>query len=132
MVELVPLEASEFGEIKKTKLSTTYFEVPLELRFHVDKDNFKKSVKIAIGGRVGVLMSSHTKVKYEVDGNGNKLKLKDNYELNRFRYGAQASLGVAGISLYFYWGLNDLFEKGRGPEGTAASQNQLGIAFNLF
>ena len=132
MIEIVPLEASEFGEVKKTKLAVTYFEVPLELRWHLDKDNFKKSVKIAVGGRVGVRLTSHTKVKYEVDGNDNILKLKDSYELNRFRYGLQGSAGFGGVSFYFYWGLNDLFEKGRGPEDTAATQNQFGIAFNLF
>ncbi len=131
-VELVPLEFAEFGEVKKTKLATTYFEVPLEFRFHLNKDDFKSSVKIGVGGKIGVLMSSHTKVKYELDGETNTMKLKDSFELNRFRYGAQVNVGVAGISLYYYWGLNKLFKSGKGPEGTDATQNQFGIAFNLF
>lgn len=131
-ITVEPLEITEYGDVQKTKLATTYFEVPLELRFHVNKDNFKKTAKISIGGKVGVLMSSHTKIKYEFLGEKQKLKTKDNYNLNRFRYGLQASVGVAGIAAYFYYGLNDLFEKDEGPEGTATNQIQAGIAISVF
>ncbi|GJM30189.1 MAG: hypothetical protein DHS20C17_28240 [Cyclobacteriaceae bacterium] len=131
-VSTEPLETIEFGEVKKTKLAATYFEVPVELRFHFNKNNFRKSGKITIGGKFGILMSSHTKVKYDHLGEKQKLKIKDNYNLNRFRYGIQGSLGIAGIAAYFYYGLNDLFEKGKGPEGTATSQVQAGIAISIF
>ena len=131
-ISIEPLEPVEFGEIKKTKLATTYFEVPLELRYHINKDNFKKSVKIAVGGKVGILMSSHTKVNFKNYGENQKLKVKDNYNLSRFRYGLQGSLGFAGVAAYFYYGLNDLFEKDKGPEGTTTSQMQAGIAISLF
>lgn len=131
-ISIEPLEPLEYGEVKKTKLATTYFEVPLELRFHVNKDNFKKSIKVAIGGKAGILLSSHTKVNHKYLGENQKLKVKDNYNLNRFRYGLQASLGVAGISAYFYYGLNDMFEKGKGPEETTTSQMQAGVAISIF
>lgn len=131
-VSVQPLEVSEYGDVKKTKLAATYFEVPLELRFHVNKDNFKKTAKISIGGKVGVRMSSHTKVKYERLGEKQTLKTKDNYNLSTFRYGLQGSIGVAGIAAYFYYGLNDLFKKDEGPEGTATNQMQAGIAISVF
>ena len=131
-ISVEPLEVTEYGEVKKTKLAANYFEVPLELRFHVNKDNFKKSAKISIGGKVGVLMSSHTKIKYEHLGEKQKLKAKDNYNLSTFRYGLQGSIGIAGIAAYFYYGLNDLFKKDKGPEGTATSQIQTGITISIF
>ena len=131
-VSLEPLEILEFGDVKKTKLATTYLEVPLELRFHFNKDNFKKTFKLAVGGKVGMLISSHTKVNFEQLGENQKLKTKDNFELNRFRYGVQGSLGYAGISVYYYYGLNDMFEKGRGPEATQAFQTQVGLAISVF
>jgi hypothetical protein len=131
-ITIEPLEPGEYGEVKKTKLATTYFEVPLELQFHFNKDNFKKSIKLGVGGKVGVLLSSHTKVNYKFLGENQKLKTKDNFNLNRFRYGLQASLGVAGISAYFYYGLNDMFEKGKGPEATTTSQMQAGLAISVF
>lgn len=129
---VAPLEVAEFGSINKTKLATTSFEVPFELRFHLDKDDFKKSFKVGVGGKIGVLMSSHTKVNFELDGDKSKLKTKDNFELNRFRYGLQANVGIAGISVYYYYGINDLFKSDKGPEGTAASQSQVGVSINLF
>jgi hypothetical protein len=132
LVSLEPLEPVEFGEIKKTKLATTYFEVPIELRFHFNKDNFKKSIKISVGGKAGILMSSHTKINFNQYGEDQKLKTKDNFNLSRFRYGLQGSVGVAGISAYFYYGLNDMFEKGKGPEATKASQMQAGISISVF
>ncbi len=131
-VSLEGLDPSEYGSVKRTKLATTYFEIPLELRYHFNKDNFKKSVKLSVGGKVGILMSSHTKVKFDHLGEKQKVKVKDNFNLNRFRYGLQGSLGVAGISAYFYYGLNDLFEKGKGPEATTASQMQTGLLISIF
>lgn len=131
-ISIEPLEPLEYGEVKKTKLATTYLEIPLELRFHFKKDNFKKSIKLSVGGKAGVLLSSHTKVNYKYLGENQKLKTKDNFNLNRFRYGLQATLGVAGISGYFYYALNDMFEKGEGPEETTASQMQAGIAISVF
>jgi len=132
-ITIEPLETTEYGEVNKTKLATTYFEVPLELRFHFNKDNMRKTGKISIGGKVGVLMSSHTKIKFEHLGEKQKLKAKDNYNLNRFRYGLQGSVGIAGVAAYFYYGLNKLFEKDEGPEETLnTSQMQAGIAISVF
>ena len=43
-INITPLNPLEFGSVKKTKLAVTYLEVPLEFRFHFNKDNFKKSI----------------------------------------------------------------------------------------
>lgn len=131
-ISVEPLDPIEYGEVKKTKLAITYFEIPLEFRYHFNKKNFKRSVKLAIGGKVGILLSSHTKVKYNHLGENQKLKTKDRFELNRFRYGLQGSLGYAGISVYYYYGLNNMFEKGKGPEATQAFQTQVGLAISIF
>ncbi len=132
MVEMIDLTVEDFGEVNKTKLATNHFEIPFELRFHLNKNNFKKSVKFAVGGKVGILLSSHTKVNFDLDGETTTLKTKDSFELNRFRYGLQGSLGIAGINVYYYYSLNDLFKSDAGPEGRAPHQTQIGIAFNLF
>ena len=131
-ISVEPLDPIEFGEVKKTKLATTYLEIPLEFRFHFNKDNFKKSFKLAVGGKFGMLISSHTKVKSERLGEKQILKTKDRFELNRFRYGLQGSLGYAGISVYYYYALNDLFEKGLGPDATETFQTQVGLAISIF
>ena len=131
-ISLEPLDPNEYGSVKKTKLAVTYLEVPLEFRFHVNKDNFKKSIKVAFGGKVGLRLSSHTKIKYERLSESQTVKVKDSYELNDFRFGLQGSIGVAGISAYYYYALNELFKGDNGPEGTPTFQTQVGIAISIF
>lgn len=131
-IEVVPLEVSEFGEVSKSKLATTFFDVPFELRFHLNKDDFKRSIKFAVGGKIGILMSSHTKVKFEVDGENQTLKVKDQFELNRFRYGLQGSMGIGGFNIYYYYSLNEFFKSDAGPENTAPNHSQIGVSLNLF
>jgi len=48
---------------KSSKLSTTYIDLPLELRFKTKPNANQKSFKIAIGGKIGYLINSHTKFK---------------------------------------------------------------------
>ncbi|GBL35793.1 hypothetical protein EMGBS15_13880 [Filimonas sp.] len=48
---------------KKYKLATSYIEAPFEIRYFSNKDNRNKGVKVAIGLKVGTLLSSHTKGK---------------------------------------------------------------------
>jgi hypothetical protein len=43
-----------------------------------------------------------------------KLKDKQDYNLNKFRYGVSAKLGVGNFSLFGYYNLSDLFEKNKG------------------
>ena len=131
-INITPLNPLEFGSVKKTKLAVTYLEVPLEFRFHFNKDNFKKSIKLIVGGKVGLRLSSHTKVKFDDQGQSQILKVKDSYELNDFRFGLQGGLGIAGISVYYYYALNDLFKSGKGPEATDTFQTQVGIAISVF
>jgi hypothetical protein len=131
-ISIDPLDPLEFGTVNKTKLAVTYFEVPLELRFHFNKDNFKKSIKLSVGGKMGIRLSSHTKIKFEQLGQSQIIKHKDSYELNDFRYGLQGSLGYAGISVYYYYALNEMFKSGKGPEGTQTFQTQVGIAISVF
>ena len=131
-IAITPLNPVEFGSVEKTKLAVTYLEVPLELRFHFNKDNFKKSIKLMVGGKIGLRLSSHTKVKFDSQGQTQIQKLKDSYELNDFRFGLQGGLGIAGISVYYYYALNELFKGGNGPEGTDTFQTQVGIAISVF
>ena len=90
------------------------------------------AMKPAEGNNKAVSFSSHTKVKFERLSEKQTLKTKDRFELNRFRYGLQGSLGYAGISVYYYYALNDLFEKGLGPDATETFQTQVGLAISIF
>jgi hypothetical protein len=51
------------NHFKKYKLVTTYLEAPVELRFAVDPEHMDQSWKVAVGVKIGLLMSAYTKGK---------------------------------------------------------------------
>jgi hypothetical protein len=58
---------------KKYKLTTTYLEFPVELRFAVDPTNMDHTWKFAVGAKIGLMLSAYTKGKGYEDGTGHEL-----------------------------------------------------------
>lgn len=125
-------ELPETWDVKKTKLAANYFDIPLELRFHVNKNNFRKSFKIGVGGKAGILFDSHTKIRYKEDGDAKIIKNKESFDLSRFRYGVQGRIGIGGFSLFYYQELSELFKDGEGPEATTATPFKVGMSLAIF
>ena len=109
------------GGVRKSQLVTNYFEIPVELCYRTRPDDPARSFKIAIGGRIGYLFDSFSKVKYKEDGQTKHLKDKQDYELSKIRYGLTARIGVGNVSLFGYYNLNPLFESGKGPWNVSGS-----------
>ncbi|MCH7399794.1 PorT family protein [Belliella sp. DSM 107340] len=119
--------------VNTNNVSVNYFDIPLEFRYHFNRSNYQRSMKIAFGGKVGFLMNSHTKIAYE-DENGLERKIKDrqNYGITPIRYGLTARLGFSGFNAWGYYGLNQVFQKDKGPFSTQANQINFGISVALF
>ncbi|WPR75608.1 porin family protein [Algoriphagus sp. NG3] len=119
--------------IKKNVVAANYFDIPLDFTYHFNKTNYSQGFRLSVGGKFGYLYESHTKVKYE-DANGLKRKIKDsqNYGFEKFRYGLTIKAGTSGFYAWSYFGLNRVFQKGMGPNGTEATQINFGIAVNVF
>jgi len=120
------------ADIIKSKLAANYFDIPVEFRFNSKKNDHRRSFKVAIGGKIGLLMTSHTKIKYKEEGTTIKLKNKQDFNLNKFRYGAHARIGVGGFNVFFYYGISELFENNKGPQGTPVTTMNLGISIAGF
>jgi hypothetical protein len=126
------LDEVTLEDIRKTKLSVNYFDIPLEFRFHANKENHDRGFMVAVGGRVGILFDSHTKIKYVADGDTRKIKQKEQFGVSRFRYGLHGRVGFGAVSVFYYQNLSDLFNED-GPEGTMdTSSFMAGISFTLF
>jgi hypothetical protein len=119
--------------VKKSQLITNYFEVPVELCFRTRPDDPARSFKISVGGRVGYLFDSFTKVKYKEDGEVKKYKDKQDFQLTKFRYGISGRIGVGAVSLFGYYNLTPLFESGEGPvlNGKTTEFSTLTIGLSL-
>lgn len=119
--------------VSTNNLSLTYFDVPLELRYHFNRSNYQKSMKVAIGGKAGFLLNSQSKIAYEdSDGLERKIKDRQNFGIAPIRYGVYTRIGFPGFNFWGYYGLNQVFQKDKGPFATEATQLNFGISVALF
>jgi hypothetical protein len=106
---------------KKYKLATTYLEIPVELRFAADPENTNKSWKVAVGGKVGTMLSAMTKGKTLLSKNGGtinnyteKIKSKRYFNSTRLSVTGRISKGIFGI--YGTYQVNNFVKDGAGPD----------------
>lgn len=125
-----------YGENINIKTNTTaanYIDIPLEFRYHLNKTDYSKGFRFAVGGKVGILYDAHTKVSYEdAAGESRKVKDKQSYGLSPIRYGVYTRIGFAGFNVWSYYGLNSVWKGGQGPFGTEANQFNFGVSVALF
>jgi hypothetical protein len=119
--------------INRNNVGLTHFEVPLELRYHFNKRNYNKSVRVALGGKVGYLLNAQTKIAYSTNtGLERQIKDRQSYGFSPIRYGVYTRLGFPGFNLWAYYGLNEVFRANQGPFNTQASHLSFGVSFALF
>lgn len=111
---------ADTNHFKKFKLATAYLEAPVELRFRTNPDDDNKSVKVALGLKVGVLLNAHTKGKTLQNRSGTTLNgytMKENSKLffNKNRISATARFGIGHFSLFSTYALTPLFKEGVAP-----------------
>jgi hypothetical protein len=116
-----------FSKLKKSQLVANYLEIPIELKYSTNPEDPARSFKISIGGRVGYLFDSFSKVKYREEGELKKLKNKENFNLTDLRYGVLAKIGVGNFSVFGYYNLTPLFKDGKGLYEAGAAKD-----FNTF
>jgi Outer membrane protein beta-barrel domain len=116
----------------KSMLIANYVEIPIEVRFDTKPEDISRSFNVAIGGRIGFLYDSFTKVKFDNNGETVKVKYKQSYGLNSIRYGIYTRIGVGSFTVFSFYNLSDLFEKGKGPMGESFNTFTYGISINGF
>ena len=109
-------------EYETNKNTTTYLELPLELRFIAKGRN---AFRFAVGFRVGYLLSDKQKI---IDTRG-KRKIYDFEHVTTFRYGVNARIGIGKLALTGFYSLTPLIEEGKGTQVIPIS---LGIAIVPF
>ena len=105
------------GYFKKYKLTTAFLEIPLELRFTANPEKENKSIKAAIGIKVGTLLNVHVKGKTLLDKNGktvNSYTAKETGKgfFNSTRLMATARIGYGNFSLFGGYQFNNIFKDG--------------------
>ncbi|HEY0040360.1 MAG TPA: outer membrane beta-barrel protein [Flavisolibacter sp.] len=112
---------SDTTHFKKYKISTAFLEVPIELRFSSNPEEDGKSLKAAIGVKVGTMIAAWAKGKDLEDRSGNTtneyvMKEKSKRFFNTNRISATARLGYGHFTLFGSYSLTPLFKEGLGPK----------------
>lgn len=108
--------------LSKTKLTTTYLQVPLMFEFQFGKN---RSGWINFGVVGGFLVDGHTKIKQR---DGGTVKRYSGLNLNNFHYGFEASIGYTAFGLRAKYYPQSIFRDGLGPN---TQQVNIGITIAL-
>ena len=116
---------------KKYKLATAYAEIPVELRFMAKPETPNKSLKAAIGVKVGTLVNAHTKAKNLQTSSGGKLNgftLKENSKafFNTTRLVGTARVGYGIFSIFGAYNITGIFK-----DGVAADTRLIQVGFTI-
>jgi hypothetical protein len=105
--------------LDKSKFRMDNLVVPFHFEFGPSKKeeyvgyfryNTENQIKVGLGGYAGINLGARQKLKFEEDGEDQKLKLKADYNTNKFIYGLSAYIGWQGVALYAKYDLNTIFK----------------------
>ena len=124
-------DQSDTTHFKKTKLATTYLEAPIEFRYTADPMRPGKSLKMAIGVKVGTMLNAHTRNRVLQDKSGGTLNdytMKESSKryFNTTRLVGTARVGLGHFSLYGSYQFTTLFK-----EGVAAEMRPFSIGLTI-
>jgi len=114
-------DQSDTTHFKRTSLSTSWVEVPVEFRFSSNPENSGKSLKTAIGVKVGLLLNAHTLNKdLETSGgstlNAYSMKEYSKHFFNNNRISFIGRIGLGHLTLFGSYQFTALFKDGKGPD----------------
>jgi hypothetical protein len=125
---------SQQNHFDKYKLTTTYLEVPLEIRFVTNPAQPDKGFKLALGIKGGLLLSAHTKGKNLVDSSGRSVydpkyieKESEKRFINNTRFALTGRIGYGHISLDGSYQVSSFLKAGAGP---TINPYSIGITFS--
>ncbi|MFM9911414.1 MAG: outer membrane beta-barrel protein [Chitinophagaceae bacterium] len=115
------INVADTNHFKKYRLSTTYLEAPIELRYCNDPLNSLNSWKGAIGVKVGTLISAGTRGKTLVNKTENTLNSyvleeKSKRYFNSTRLSVMGRVGYGIVSVYASYQINNFIKEGVGPD----------------
>jgi hypothetical protein len=111
---------SDTNHFKKYKLTTDYLEVPVELRYSTRPGDDNRSVKFAIGAKIGLLLNSKTKGKTLQNAAGNTINEFREKEFSKKFFNGQRLVGTARVG-YGHFGIfatyqvSQVFKENMGP-----------------
>lgn len=113
-------DVSDTAHFKRYKLVTAYLEAPVELRYRFNPENDKRSVKLALGVKVGTLLNAHIKgvtLQNSNDQTVSDYTLKESSKkfFSKQRMSLMGRVGYGPLSLFASYSVTPVFREGLGP-----------------
>lgn len=126
MVIFEPEPATTGVNYIKDKLMAPYVNVHIVPVIDLSRGTFSRSyqgngLRVGAGGYVGYRIGGRQKSVYEENGDRQKIKDKDDFDLETLRYGVRGQVGFRGVDLFVNYDLNGVFTENRGPDVNAIS-----------
>uniref|UniRef100_UPI003D7F1BC8 outer membrane beta-barrel protein n=1 Tax=Pedobacter sp. TaxID=1411316 RepID=UPI003D7F1BC8 len=115
----------ETTNFSKNRFSNSYVHIPLNLEFRTKENDKGKRFYFVVGPEVSFLLNG--KVKQVSDEHG-KVKYKDDYNFQPFRYGGTVRLGYGGVGFFTKYYFNDMFDS---PAQKGLKNMSFGITFGM-
>lgn len=121
------------GAIFNNKLFINYLELPLEMQWHLNKENPERGLRIALGGKIGLRVKSQVAFKFNQNDQDKRYAFNEDFNLNLIRYGGFSRIGVGPWNMFFYYNFSPLWISGNAPDGAQnMSQFTIGTSLSLF
>jgi len=101
--------------IEKNRFKSSMINVPLMLETNIGKDA-EHSFHLALGGQVSYRLGSKSKQVFDQAGKEYKVKNRNDYNMNDFRFNAVGRIGYGDFTLFASYSLTPMFDKNKGPE----------------
>jgi len=122
----VPIDTS-LSNIKRSRFTTNYYEIPVELRFRTNpEDEDKHPWKFAIGAKLGFRINSRDKL---IDEDGYRVIDSKYPNTSRVRGIGTVRIGYGKVALYGAYQFSSLFHENHGVELYPIS---VGLNISLF
>lgn len=115
----------------KYKVSSTFAEIPLELRFCSKPGNPDKAFKFALGVKAGLLLSAHTKGKTLLDASGKTIqtfteKIYSKSYFNSSKLSVTGRIGYGNVAVFGSYSVTSVFK-----DNVAAGMKLCQIGVNI-
>ncbi len=106
-------------DLKKSKLAMTNLVFPVHFEFgpseKIEKDTYfrystRNKFKVGLGGYAGFNIGTRQKLKYKVDGERTKDKIKRSYNTSSLVYGLSGYVSFYDVALYVKYDLSPIFK----------------------
>ncbi len=115
----------ETTDFKKNRFSNSYVHFPLNFELRSKENDNGKRFYFVVGPEVSFLLNGKVK---QVSNEHGKVKQKDDYNFQNFRYGGTLRIGYGGMGIFTKYYFNDMFDS---PAQKGLKNMSFGITFGM-